>query len=134
MLAFLSDEWLRALDDALRRGLAGGPNPARVTFEQVVTGVPGPDGPVEVRYRIVVSDGGAHLTRVGDAAADVSCRTDYATAVAIARGECNAQTALAAGRLRVGGDPKKLAAAAAVLANVDDAAAALRGSTTFPPP
>ena len=58
--------------------------------------------------------------------ADVCLETDYATAVALARGEMNAQAALADGRLRVSGDVARLAAHAAALARLDDVFAAVR--------
>ena len=61
-------------------------------------------------------------------AADVRLETDYATAVALARGETNAQAALADGRLRVSGDVARLAAHASALARLDDLFAAVRAT------
>ena len=66
--------------------------------------------------------------------ADVSLETDYPTAVALARGEMNAQSALADGRLRVSGDVARLAAHATALVRLGDLFAAVRPVTTFPTP
>jgi hypothetical protein len=126
--AFLSDEWISSLDSAARDADASALSP--LTLEQIVHGVPGRG---EVRYRLVAADG--HLTvataDAGDAGADISFNTDYATAVALARGDENAQDALAGGRLRLGGDLVLLAARADALAALDDLFAALRAETTY---
>jgi hypothetical protein len=129
---FLSPEWLRELDAAVRAEpelSALGP----VEIEQVVTGVPGRG---EVRYRIVVDADGARV--VGPEAyrhaADVRFTTDYATAVAIAAAKENAQAALADGRLQLAGSVDALVRRAAAFTALGDATAALRAATTFPPP
>ena len=57
--------------------------------------------------------------------------TDYATAVALTRGETNAQSALARGALRVGGDVRVLLEHGSAVAAWHDAAAALRARTDF---
>jgi hypothetical protein len=120
---FLSDEWITALDRALARVRT----PSPLVFEQVVTGVPGRG---EVRYHVWLDDAGGHAGRTGKRP-HVRMTTDYATARAIARGEQNAQIALAAGRLRLGGDVDALARNAEALAALDDVAANLRASTTY---
>jgi putative sterol carrier protein len=129
---FLSDEWIAAL--ALACG--GEPGTAEraadlLVVEPVVVGIPERG---EVRYRLSFHDASCTVTdaSVGAPAADVCLETDYATAVALARGEMNAQAALAAGRLRVSGDVARLAAHAAALARLGDVFAAVRTSTTFP--
>jgi hypothetical protein len=129
---FLSPEWLRELDAAVRAapGLSAlGP----IEVEQVVCDVPRRG---EVRYRIVVDDDGARVLERDQhrQPADVRLTTDYATAVAIAAARENAQTALAEGRLRLGGSVDALVRRAAAFAALGDATAALRGITTFPPP
>jgi hypothetical protein len=129
---YLSEAWIAALDAALassERAAALAP----VVIEQVVQGVPGAG---EVRYRIWVDAAGAHARR-SDAGPetpvpDVRLSTDYPTAVAIARGEQNAQIALGHGRLRLGGNIEVLTRRAAALAALDDVAAALRAETTYP--
>jgi SCP-2 sterol transfer family len=132
MPVFLSPAWLRELDAAVRAAPALselGP----LEIEQVVSGVPHQG---EVRYRIVVDGGGARVTDDDghERSADVRLTTDYTTAVAIAAGKENAQTALADGRLRLGGKVDVLVRRAPAFAVLGDATAALRGVTTFPPP
>lgn len=103
-----------------------------IVIEQVVCDVPGQG---EVRYQFRVDQEGASV--VGGATAeapDVRLTTDYDTAVAIARGLENAQIALANGRLRFGGNIETLVRNAAALGALDDAAVALRNSTTYPSP
>jgi hypothetical protein len=132
---YLSEEWLRDLDAAFRAAarLSGlGP----LVIEQVVRGVPDRG---EVRYRLVLGPDGAHVDAGAPgpepgSRADLRLSTDYATSVAIATGVENAQTALAHGRLRIGGDIETLAAHAAAFTALDDVTAALRKATTYPAP
>jgi hypothetical protein len=129
---FLSPEWLRDLDAAVRDApdlSALGP----IEIEQVVTGVPRRG---EVRYRVVVDGDGARVLEPEESrhAADVRLTTDYATAVAIAGAKENAQAALADGRLRLGGNVDALVRRGSAFAALGDATAALRDVTTFPPP
>jgi hypothetical protein len=95
---FLSGAWLAAFDAMLRaddRVRSDRP----VVVEQIVTGVPtGGD----VHYRLVVDGSGARLDPEAEPVT-VRLTTDYETAAAIARGDENAQSALAAGRMRLGG-------------------------------
>jgi putative sterol carrier protein len=128
MARFLSEEWIEALDAALRddrealRATAG----ARIAVAQVVTD--GPGG--RVAYTVQVDDGSARV-RGGDAGADVTFTQDHATATAIARGELAAQAAFIEGRLRVGGDLALLMEHTQVLAGLDTALARARAVTTF---
>jgi hypothetical protein len=129
---FLSPEWLDELDAAVRAAAELSTlNP--IVIEQVVSDVPRQG---EVRYQLVVDDGGARVRVKGDRtrAADVRLTTDYATAVAIAARKENAQTALAEGRLRLGGRVDLLVRRAPAFAALGDATTALRAVTTFPPP
>ena len=132
MSEFLSEAWLHALDAALRAAAelaALGP----IEIEQAVSDVPRRG---EVRYRMVIDEAGARIgTLDGDERpADVRMTTDYVTAVGIAAGKENAQTALAEGRLRLGGHVDLLVRRASTFAALGDVTAAVRGSTTFPPP
>jgi hypothetical protein len=126
-LRFLSDAWIDALDLALRKA------PLRATgsliVEQVVHDVPERG---TVRYQVALDDAGARIEH--DARADVRITTDFATAKAIARGTTNAQTALAAGRLRIGGRMEVLTQQAEALASFADVAAQLRSDTAFESP
>jgi hypothetical protein len=132
MAAYLSDDWIAALDGALSAA-AGIQDLAPLLVEQVVTGVPGRG---EVRYRISVDGNGGHArpARADDPAADLRLTTDYPTAVAIARGAQNAQIALAQGRLRLGGNLESVAPHGRALGVLGDIAAKLRDTTTFAAP
>jgi hypothetical protein len=131
---FLSDEWIAALDAAARAALRdGADNADLLAVEPVVCGVPGRG---DVRYRVSCGTAVRAVTRpsdvsADDASADVRIETDYATAVALARGQLNAQTALADGLLRVSGDLARLAAHASALARLGDLFASVRATTTF---
>lgn len=129
MSEFLSDEWIAALVGVARADRVGAG--VCLVVEPVVHGVPGRD---EVRYRVSVDDTGCSVAELApDAApADVYLETDYATAVALARGDTNAQAALAEGHLRVSGDVARLAAHASVLPRLGDLFAAVRSTTTYP--
>jgi SCP-2 sterol transfer family len=135
---FLSDEWLAALDASAR---AIGPLPAVSPFvlEQVVTST-GRDGTErdsserdgdEVRYQLVFTADGLRVHPGHAEAPDVSFATDRETAAGIARGETNAQRALAAGRLRVHGTIEILVARAEALVALEDVFAAVRAGTTY---
>ena len=97
----MSDEWIAALAGAAPADRVGAG--VCLVVEPVVHGVPGRG---EVRYRVSLDDSGCSVAELAPDAtpADVYLETDYATAVALARGETNAQAALAEGRLRVSGD------------------------------
>jgi len=125
--------WLVELDRAVRAAVRVSAL-APIVIEQVVSGVPGRG---EVRYRLQIDDDGATVAEIdGPADAglpfDVRLTTDYPTAVAIARGQENAQIALARGRLRLGGNVDALVQRSDVLAALDDATAELRATTTYP--
>jgi hypothetical protein len=120
---FLSDAWITALDRAVARMTSSMP----LVFEQLVTGVPGRG---DVRYQLWIDADGGHAGTTGRRA-DVRITTDYATACAIARGEENAQIALAEGRLTLGGDMEALVRHADALAALGDAGADLRATTTY---
>lgn len=129
VVAFLSDEWIASFDRLARTADVAGLAP--FVLEQIVRDVPGRG---EVRYRLVASDRGISvaLSNSDDGLPDVSFNTDYSTAVALARGSENAQRALGAGRLRLGGDLVLLAARADALSALDDICAPLREDTAYP--
>ena len=128
VIAYLSDAWIDALDAALDASntLAA---LAPLVLEQVVENTPRG----EVRYRLTIDADGAHARRSqSDASApDLRITTDHATAVAIAQGRENAQTALAGGRLRIGGSIEVLIARADLWNALDDATAQLRADTSY---
>jgi putative sterol carrier protein len=124
-LVFLSDVWIAALDAALRASVEPAEREAFV-LEQVVLDVPNRG---IVRYCLAIDGDGARVTR--DNQPDLRLTTDYATAVAIAQGTTNAQSALAAGRLRIGGSLELFATRADALLVLGDVAARVRADTEF---
>jgi len=72
----------------------------RVVICQVVTGSPAGD----VSYQLRIDDGRMEIGPGGREGSDVVVVVDYEAAAAISRGDLNPATALAAGRLRLGGD------------------------------
>jgi hypothetical protein len=133
-LRFLTPEWLEALGEAA----AGVELPAavRLTLQQVVTGIDGPgEGGVAqkvvVRYHLVAGDGRLSV-RPGQApAADLTLTQPYEVAVALSRGETNAQQALSAGGLKVSGNVELLVRHGRALTALTDVYASLRDRTDY---
>lgn len=128
MARFLSPEWFAQAqqDDP---GDAGA---ATAVLEQVVEG--GPDGTVV--YRVEVAGDRSRLVWPvpgRSAPADLRLTCDWPTAVAVARGELSTQNALMQGRLRVSGNPGRLADLAGEVQGLDPLPAAVRRDTTYPP-
>lgn len=123
MVRFLSPEWIEALDAAAREAVV--PAGVRLTIQQVVT-----DGD-EVRYHLVLDDGGLRVHPGEAAAADVTLLQTREVAAALSRGELNAQQALEAGRLKLRGDIGHLARQGKALTAMEDAFAAVRADTTY---
>ena len=123
MVRFLSPEWIEALDSAAREAVV--PAGVQLTIQQIVT-----DGD-EVRYHLVL-DGGRLRVHPGEADdADVTLLQTRDVAVALSRGELNAQQALEAGRLKLRGDIGHLARQGKALTAMEDAFAAVRAATTY---
>jgi len=106
MAKFLSSQWaddaLNALNgsDDVRGAIKG----VELCIQQVVTGAP--DG--EVSYWTKFA-GGSVTGAIGEASdADVTITSDYETAVAMNKGELNAQAAFMQGKLKVTGNMGKL--------------------------
>jgi putative sterol carrier protein len=103
---FLSDEWMKAVQDALNSNetfkSAAGQQTAKV--QQVVTT---PDG--EQRYWFKIEGGQAALGP-GDSPdpVDATITQDYDTAVALSKNELSGTAAYMSGKLRVAGDLMKL--------------------------
>lgn len=124
MAAFLSEAWCAEMTALLqgsgefRRAAAD----VRLTLNQVVRDVPGRG---TVRYQLRL-DGGEATFLPGDApAADVTITQDYATAVALSRGELTMQNALMQGRLQLSGDMGKIVRHQAALASLDSLRASI---------
>ncbi|MGF1596280.1 MAG: hypothetical protein ACFCVK_05020 [Acidimicrobiales bacterium] len=120
---FLSDEWLAAADQALAavRPLA---EPVRVGYR--VTG--GPAGTSTHRLILGPDRVGAERSDGDD---ELALTLDWDLAVAINRGEQNAQQAFLDGRIQIGGDPRILLGHQVQLAEIDDRLASLRARTTY---
>lgn len=129
MAAFLSDEWIVALDAVARASELVPPLPegGRLVVEQQVSDTP--DG--NARFHVVFDATGARVAAGGSDHPDLVLITDYATACALHRGETNAQQALGRHRLKVRGDLTTIARRAAVLGAVGDLFASVRAQTTF---
>lgn len=130
MLAFLSPEWIEALDEALAADAAVArlTEHLDLTIEQEVAG--GPDG--DVSYHLAFVRGEASVRPGPAPEATVRLSQDLATAAAIATGATSAQRAFMAGHLRIGGDLRVLLDHGDVLAQVSDVFAAVRDRTDFP--
>lgn len=104
---FLSEEWVRAVQDALNgseafRAAAG---TQTVRLQQVVTG--GPQGDVKYWLRLENGQVTMALGELGEPA-DATVTQDYDTAAAISRAELSPVAAYMSGKLRVSGDLMKL--------------------------
>lgn len=103
-MRYLSDEWIAAVDEAVRAASADAPTDPLV-IDQHVTDV--------VSYRVRVEQGSSSITRLAEAGAggidgssgvDAAFTQDLSTAVAVAAGETDAHQAFLLGRIRFTGD------------------------------
>jgi hypothetical protein len=125
MARYLSAAWFGRLGDGAPAAVPAGPD--SLVLRQVVTG--GPDG--DVTYDVIVAGGTARIEMPATATPDLTFTSDYPTAAGIASGEFSTQAALAAGRLRVGGDVAILSTRAGEVAGLDPVPADLRADTEF---
>lgn len=130
MLSYLSEEWARAVDRALQGhpGLEAATRDTSLVVQTIVTGTH--DG--TTAYAVTLEHGSNHVHLGRHEAPDVSFECDQRTAVAIATGRESAQSAFMAGRLRIGGDARRLMHHQAVLTELDDVFAAVRADTAWP--
>jgi SCP-2 sterol transfer family len=131
VLRFLSADWLRAFDDALRAdrdlGVRFSAHPIAIAQEVEAGG----ELEAAVRYVVVLDASGGRVEVSPTTAADVTFLCDRATAADLARGALNAQRALTTGRLKVRGEVDRLGASSAALAGLGDLLGALREDTEF---
>jgi SCP-2 sterol transfer family len=137
MARFLSPEWFAEVArlGASRSAATPDGGAADLVLEQVVRDTP--DG--EVRYRVVVVGGSAHIegpaaaasTNGAPAGPDLTITCDWATATAMAQGELSTHAALLAGRLRVKGDMARLSGRSGALIGLDPVPAQVRRQTTY---
>lgn len=130
MADFLTPEWLAELDAAARAsdGLTAVAEQGPLVVEQRVIGAPAGDA----CYHLVVDEDGARVIEGPAAVRSLALVTDYATAVAINRGESTAQAAIAAGRLELRGGLDALVRHRDTLVAVDDVFTAVRARTSYP--
>ncbi len=126
---YLSLDWIRELtrEVAESEQLSTLARDHAIGVTQVVTD--GPEG--DVTYHLQVGDGAA---RFGAGAADpehVKMEQDWATAVAVATGELNAQEAFVTGRIRLFGDQQALMDAQPVFGALDGVFATVRERTRY---
>lgn len=129
MAQYLSTDWFEQVNHAVRSDpdLVAHLGGATFSVQQVVASAP--DGEVAYWLRL---DGGAVTTGMGRVTdPDVTITQSYDTAVAVVRGELSAEAAFLAGRLRLAGDLRALAAHQGVLQRVGAAAASVRASTSY---
>jgi len=122
---YLSDEWLAALD----RAIASTPGGVDLVVELRVTGTGTGDG--ARTYHVDWRGERPHVVAGSADHPTVTLTQDYATAVAIARGQWSAQEAFMDGEVRIGGDLRALVSHADMLGGLDDVFGAVRESTTW---
>ena len=94
---------------------------------QVVTGAP--QG--EVRYQLRITGGQITIDDKPPDGTDATFTEDYATAVALFRGELSPQDALMAGRIKVAGNMAAIMANQTALAALGPLFADVRSATTY---
>lgn len=130
MAEFLSPAWLTELDDAARSSEhVAFPGDEPLALEHEVRGSPHGD----VRYHVSVDTSGTRFRQGPAAAPTLTVVTDYATAVALQRGEINAQRAIVMGAAKVRGDLAALVRHAEALSAIGDVFANVRAATTYAP-
>ena len=126
---YLSLAWIRELtrEVAESETLAGLAHEHTVGVTQVVSD--GPEG--DVTYHLQVGDGEARFGAGPADPEDVKMEQDWATAVAVATGELNAQEAFITGRIRLYGDQQALMGAQPVFGALDGVFASVRDRTRY---
>jgi putative sterol carrier protein len=126
---YLSVEWIDDLHATARanRDLQETSRHYRLRVTETVTGAP--DG--DVTYHLILGDGSINIGAGPGEKSDVYFEQDYATAVGLATGVLNAQTAFVSGQLRVTGDMDLLMASQPVFAALDAVFNDVRSRTEF---
>jgi putative sterol carrier protein len=102
---FLTEEWARAVTDALNSNDAWKQAAAgkRVKIQNVVSA---PDG--EKKYYLNLADGNSEVSMGELPDAEATLFSDYETAAAMSRNELNATAAYMSGKLKIQGDLMRL--------------------------
>ena len=127
MIAFLSPDWLAALDAAAQAdpALAAATQGVTLVVEQHISDAPSGD----VCFHVTFDNGRVRVTPGPATATSVSFSQDYATAMAIANGSESAQRAFMTGKLRVGGDLRALLDHQVAMAALNDVFSSVRDQT-----
>ena len=125
---FLSESWIAAFAEAVAVVPRTVDDGETFVVEQRVTG--GPHG--DICYHIVFAADRIDVRSGNASNPDITLTTSFDTAVALHRGETNAQCAIADGGMRVRGAFDALLRHAATFSTLSDAFAELRASTSWP--
>jgi putative sterol carrier protein len=126
---YLSLDWIRELtrEVADSESLATLSRDHAIGVTQVV--IDGPEG--DVTYHLQVRAGAATFAAGVADPEDVRMEQDWATAVAVATGDLNAQEAFVTGRIRLTGSQQSLMEAQPVFAALDSVFASVRERTRY---
>jgi putative sterol carrier protein len=102
---FLSDEWAKAVTEALNGNEAWKQQAAGKTVK-IQNVVAAPDG--ERKYYLNVENGNSEVSTGELPDAEATLSSDYETAAAMSRNELNATAAYMSGKLKIQGDLMKL--------------------------
>lgn len=129
MIRYLSLDWINELSGevASSEQLREIADVHRINVTQVVSN--GPEG--DVTYHLLVGDGQAQFGAGPAEHEDVRMEQDWATAVAVATGELNAQEAFVSGQIRLFGDQQKLLDSQPVFGALDAVFARVRERTSY---
>lgn len=129
MLAYLSDEWLAAVQRAADGDLSLTQATAdlELSVEQRVTGTPRGD----IVFHVVLDHGASTFGSGPLDDPDVVFTQSYDVAAQIGRKDLSAQAAFMVGRIKVSGRIDRLHAAAAGLDKVNDVFGSVRASTEY---
>lgn len=129
MAEFLSPAWVAELDTALRQSPLRADGPGSTLAYQLEAH----DDAGGIRiHHIVIDPEGARAADGPAEHPDLVLVTDEETAFALHRNECNAQAAIASGRLRIRGDLEAFSRHATTIASLADLFSTLRAATTSP--
>ncbi len=99
---FLSAEWCKAVSDAVNSdaNFKASAGSIQITIQQTVTGAPSG----EVTYYIAIKDGQCTMELGAADNPDLGVTEDYATGVALSKGDLNLQSAFMQGKVRITGN------------------------------
>jgi len=129
MIRYLSLDWINALADEVATSdqMRTVAEAHRIGVTQVVSD--GPEG--DVTYHLTVGGGEATFGAGPAEPEDVRMEQDWATAVAVATGELNAQEAFIGGQIRLYGDQQLLLDSQPVFGALDAVFASVRDRTSY---